>query len=163
MRKSILVLAVIAVTLAPPAAAQEQVPREWFGTWTLNIAKSSYTPGPPPYRRASYRIEPANDGGLQVTYDMVYPRGGVSHLEWTGRLDGRDYPVQGIDEFMSYAYQRRGDGSYEVVVKVDGRPVASSTIRLSADGRTMTTTTIGRNASGRRVETITVYEKQVRR
>jgi hypothetical protein len=159
VRKSVIFLVVFAATLAPPSAAQEQVPRAWFGTWTLNIAKSSYSPGPPPYRRASYSIEPWGDGGLKVTYDMVYPRGGVSHFEWIGRLDGRDYPVQGIDEFMSYAYQRRDDRSWDVIVKVDGRRVAVSTIRLSADGRTMTTTTIGTNASGRRVETVTVYEK----
>lgn len=141
---------------APPALAQ--VPATWIGTWTLNIDKSSYDPGPPPYRRASYVIEAFGDG-LKVTYDMVYPRGGVAHLEWIGKLDGRDYPVQGLDEAMTYAYAPRPDGSYEVVVKVDGRPVARSTIVLSADGRTMTTTTRGVNASGRPITTVTVYDK----
>jgi hypothetical protein len=140
-------------------AALAQVPAAWFGAWTLNLERSTYDPGPPPYRRAMYRIEPWQDG-LKVTYEMVYPRGGVTHLEWTGRLDGRDYPVQGLDEFMTYAYRPADDGSYEVVVKVDGRPVASSRITLSADGRTMTTRTSGRNAAGRQVTTVTVYEKQ---
>jgi hypothetical protein len=154
-------VSVLAVFLAVGAArGQEPVPREWFGTWILNVAKSTYEPGPAPYRRASYRIEPSGGDGLTVVYDMVYPRGGVAHLEWTGRLDGRDYPVQGIDEFMTYAYRRRDDGGYEVIVKVDGRQVASSTIQLSADGRTMTTTTTGRNASGGRVQTVTVYERE---
>lgn len=154
-RLSVIVAALIA--LAPVASAQ--VPEAWFGIWTLNLEKSAYDPGPPPYRRAMYRIEPWQDG-LKVTYEMVYPRGGVSHLEWTGRLDGRDYPVQGMDEHMTYAYRALADGSYEVVVKVDNRAVASSRIVLSADGRTMTTTTRGRNASGRAVVTTTVYEKR---
>lgn len=149
----------MAVALAEPGAAAPQVPAAWFGTWTLNIAKSTYDPGPPPYKRATYTIEPWEDG-LKVTYEMVYPRGGVTHLEWTGRLDGQDYPVQGIDELLTYAYRPRPDGSYEVVVKFDTRVTATSMITLSADGRTMTTTTAGKGARGQDVVTATVYEKQ---
>ena len=151
--------ATILATAAPAQRTAAQVPSAWFGTWKLNIARSMYDPGPPPYKRAFYTIEPWQDG-LKVTYEMVYPRGGVAHLEWTGKLDGRDYPLQGLDEAMTYTYTPRADGSYGVDVKVDGRLVASSTIVLSDDGRTMTTTTRGRNASGRQVTTITVYEKQ---
>ena len=134
-------------------------PAGWLGTWTLNVAKSAYDPGPPPYKRASYTIEPAGDG-LKVTYDMVHPRGGWTHLEWTGRLDGRDYRVQGLDEVVTYAYRPVGDGSYEVSVKFDGRITAVSRITLSVDGRTMTTVTRGTGAGGREVLTTTVYEKQ---
>ena len=32
--------------------------------------------------------------GIKVVYDMVRPRGGVTHMEWTGKLDGMDYAVQ---------------------------------------------------------------------
>jgi len=130
-----------------------------MGTWTLNVAKSTYDPGPPPYKRATYTIEPAGDG-LKVTYEMVHPRGGWTHLEWAGKLDGRDYRVQGIDEVLTYAYRPVGDGSYEVSVKFDGRLTAVSNVTLAADGRTMTTTTVGRGARGQDVTTRTVYEKQ---
>lgn len=147
-----------AIALTATLDAQPAPPAAWFGTWHLNVAKSTYDPGPPPYKRASYRIEPWEDG-LKVTYDMVHPRGGVTHLEWTGKLDGRDYPLQGIEEFMTYAYTPAGDGTYEVTVKVDGRAVARSTITVSPDGKTMTTTTAGRNSSGGAVTTTTVYEK----
>jgi hypothetical protein len=155
----VVIAAVLTLTAAiASAVAQPRVPPDWIGRWSLNLSKSTYVPGPPPYKRASYTIEPWEDG-VKVTYQMTYPRGGVAHLEWIGRLDGRDYPLQGLDEAMTYAYARRSDGSYEVIVKVDGRAVATSTIVLSADGRAMTTTTRGRNASGRAVTTITVYEK----
>ena len=149
--------AVIVVLLQAAAAAQ--VPSAWFGAWKLNVAKSTYDPGPAPYARASYTIEPAGDG-MKVSYDMVHPRGGWTHLEWTGRLDGRDYRVQGIDEVLTYAYRPVGDGAFEVVVKFDGRPTALSRVTLSADGRTMVTTTKGRGARGQEVVTTTVYEKQ---
>jgi hypothetical protein len=91
---------------------------------------------------------------------MVHPRGGVTHLEWTGRIDGTDYPVQGIDEVLTYAYRPAKEGSYEVVVKFDGRVTAVSEVTLSTDGRTMTTTTRGKGARGQDVVTRTVYEKE---
>jgi hypothetical protein len=149
--------AVIVVLLQVAAAAQ--VPSAWFGAWTLNVAKSTYDPGPPPYKRARYTIAPAGDG-MKVTYEMVYPRGGWTHLEWTGRLDGRDYRVQGIDEVLTYAYRPVGDGSFEVTVKFDGRTTAVSRVTVSSDGRTMVTTTRGKGARGQDVATTTVYEKR---
>jgi hypothetical protein len=141
--------------------AEGQVPAAWFGTWVLNVGKSTYDPGPAPYRRATYEIQPWQDG-LKVIYELVYPRGGVSHLEWTGRLDGRDYPVQGLDEVLTYAYHPLPDGSYEVVVKIDGRITARSLVTLSQDGRTMTTKTAGKGARGQDLTTTTIYEKQQR-
>jgi hypothetical protein len=130
----------------------------WYGTWTLNVAKSTYTPGPPPYRRARYVIEPWNEG-VKVTYDMVYPRGGTTHLEWIGKFDGQPYQLQGVDEHVTYAYRRIDDRTYEVIVRIDDRLAATSKVTLSADGKTMTTTTAGRDASGRAVTTTTVYER----
>ena len=152
-------LAAVIVILFAQAGAIAQVPAGWLGTWTLNVAKSTYDPGPAPYKRATYRIEARGDG-LKVTYDMVHPRGGVTHLEWSGKLDGGDYPVQGIDEVLTYAYRPAGDGSFEVTVKFDGRVTAVSHVTLSADGRSMITTTKGRGARGQEVLTRTVYEKQ---
>jgi hypothetical protein len=150
--------AVIVILLAQ-AGAVAQVPAVWLGTWKLNVAKSTYDPGPAPYQRATYTIEPHEDG-MKMTYDMVHPRGGVTHLEWEGKLDGRDYPVLGIDEVLTYAYRPAGDGSFEVIVKFDGRVTAVSRVTLSADGRTMITTTTGRGARGQDVLTRTAYEKQ---
>jgi len=126
----------------------------------LNVGRSAYDPGPPPYKRATYIIEPWGDDGMTVIYEMVHPRGGVTHLEWTGKLDGRDYQLQGIDAFVTYAYNQASPGVYETIVKMGGRVAAKSTITLSSDGKTMTTTTKGADAAGRAVTTITVYEKQ---
>ena len=138
----------------------------WFGTWELNLEKSVYNPGPAPYKRASYRIEPLDsargkplDDGIKVVYDMVRPRGGVTHMEWMGRLDGMDYAVQGVEEYVTNAYRALSDREWEVVLKVDGRVAARSRISLSADGNTMTTVTTGRNAQGADVKTTTVYER----
>jgi hypothetical protein len=150
---------VVAAVLAATGPADAQVDSGWFGSWRLNLERSTYRPGPAPYRRATYRIEP-HANGIRVIYDLVRPRGGVTHLEWTGQFDGRDYPVQGVDEFVTYAYQRIDDRTYEVITKVDGRPAATSRAVLSADGRSITTTTAGRDSRGVDVTTVTVYERQ---
>ncbi len=97
---------------------------------------------------------------MKVIYDMVHPRGGVTHLEWQGRIDGKDYPLQGIDAFVTYAYTQVSPGIYETIVKMGGRAAAKSTIAVSADGKTMTTTTKGVDSAGRAVTTVTVYERR---
>jgi hypothetical protein len=151
-----IVLAVLTILLASPAAGQTYEP--WLGEWRLNTDKSTYNPGPAPYRRASFRIEPWMDG-VRVVYDMVRPRGGVIHMEWDGRFDGREYPVQGLEEHVTYAYARVDDRTYDIVARMDGRIAASSRTAVAADGRTITTITVGRDAQGRDATTTTVYEK----
>jgi hypothetical protein len=97
---------------------------------------------------------------VHVVYQLVRPRGGVAHLEWTGRFDGRDYPVHGVEEVVSYAYRPAGPRAYDIVTKLDGRASAVSRAELSPDGRSITTRTSGTDASGRFVTTVTVYVKR---
>src|SRR5687767_11599336 len=79
-----------------PAFSATQGPSPWIGTWRLNPSKSTPTSNSP-YKRVTLKIESWEDG-LKVVYDMVGIRGGVNHVEWTGRFDGKDYLVQGVDE-----------------------------------------------------------------
>jgi hypothetical protein len=150
MRPLIISLLLVVLVAAPAVAAGPDVPDAWLGSWALNVARSTYASGDAPYKRATYRIERAGER-FRVIYDMVHPRGGTTHLEWTGQMDGRDYPLQGVDQAITYAYAPAGPDAWEIVVKIDGRVAARSRVTVSADGRTMTTTT-GGNA--------TVYEKR---
>ena len=156
LSRRVVLTAALAAALPQLAAAQSYEP--WLGTWILNVDKSTYSPGPPPYKRATFRIERRQDG-VRVTYEMVRPRGGVIHMEWDGRFDGREYPVQGLEEHVTYAYTRIDDRTYDIVARMDGRVAASSRTAVSADGRTITTITVGRDAQGRDATTTTVYEK----
>lgn len=110
-----------------------------FGTWRL-VSSS----GPSAYSRVTCKIEPWQEG-VRVVYDMVGLRGGVTHWEWTGKLDGKDYPLEGIEENVTDAYSRVDDHTYRVVLKVDGKPATTSTISISADGKTMTVTSSSSN------------------
>src|SRR5262245_35756280 len=87
--------------LAQATLAQEREPL--VGTWRLDFAESTFASGPPPYIRLTCKIDRWEDG-LKVTYDMVGERGGVTHWEWTGRVDGKDYALQGIEEVVTNAY-----------------------------------------------------------
>lgn len=148
----------LVATNASPA--EEQTPNEaaWFGTWQLNPAKSTTRADASPYKRVTTRLEPTEDG-LTVVYDMVGTRGGVTHMEWRGRFDSRDYPVQGVDYVLTNAYRRIDDRSYAIVVKVDGAVAATAVVVVSPDGRTLTVSTAERDPRGQTVNTTAVYEK----
>ena len=141
------------VASTPPPV---QAPADWFGIWALNPTRSTYSPGPPPFRRATRRIERAGDG-IRIIDEMVRNRGGITHYEWTGRFDGVDAPVQGVEVVLTNAYRRIDERTLELIQKIDGEVVATSRVTLSADGRTITTVNSSRTASA-----TTVYEKRQR-
>jgi len=140
-----------AFILAEPIIARQQAP--WFGTWVQDLSAPARL-SPLPYKKVTVRIEPWRDG-LRVVYDMVRTRGGITHIEWEGKFDGGDYPVQGVDSFLTNAYRQLDGRSYEVLIKVDGRPAATATAVVSEDGRTLTVTTV---EQGR--QSTAVYRRQ---
>jgi len=150
-------LVAFALLSAPPPLLGQT--SDWFGTWRLDLQKSVYSPGPAPYARATMKVQPLDAGRVRFSYDFVYPRGGVQHLEWDGRFDGRDYMVQGADEYVTYAYRQTGGRTYDIVAKLDPRETAVAKVTLAADSRTLTTITRSRNARGEEIANTTVYEK----
>jgi len=156
MRRRSLLALLIALALSLVAHAEQEAP--WTGTWRLDEARSTARSGPSPYARTTLRIETVGDG-LLVAYDMVGTRGGQTHIEWRGALDGRDYPVQGVDSVMTNAYRLLDERSYEIVVKLDGRPMATTRVSVSPDGATLTAVTVERG-EGRVLTTTAVYARQ---
>lgn len=156
VRPRMLAVVGLLLTLTSATGAQDRAP--WFGTWRLDPARGTQRTTPSPYKRVTLSISPLGDG-LKVTYDMVGTRGGVSHREWTGRLDGQDYPMQGVDYVMTNAYRLVNDRSYEIAVKMEGNQVATATATVSPDGSTLTVVTRERDAGGKPVESTAVYTR----
>jgi hypothetical protein len=119
----------------------------WLGTWKLSKPDARY-------KRVITRIEPWEDG-IRVTYDMVGTRGGVTHMEWTGKFDGKDYPVEGVDYVLTNAYKLINDHSYEIVIKVEGSVAATAKVEVSPDGKTLTTVTSQKSGTS-----TAIYDKQ---
>jgi uncharacterized protein (UPF0297 family) len=142
----------IVLALTGPLSGQPHP--SWLGTWTLNLARSTYSPNPPPYKRAIRRIERSGDD-IKIIDEMVRSRGGVTHLEWTGKFDGQDYPVQGVELVLTNAYRRVDDRTYELIQKIDGDVVATARVAMSPDGRTITTVNSSKTASA-----TTVYDRK---
>jgi hypothetical protein len=106
----------------------------WFGRWqaTSNDAR---------YKRIVLTISPLDHDRIRVAYDMVGIRGGVNHLEWTGRFDGADYPVHGLDYVMTNAYSPIDDRSCSILIKVEGRRSGTTLVTISPDNQTLTAVT----------------------
>ena len=127
----------------------------WVGVWVLTSAVSANNPNVARvYSRATRSISSA-DSTVTIVDDLVRIRGGVVHTEWTGTLDGRDYPVEGVEIYLTSAYRQVDDHTLELTQKVDGRAVVRATLTLSPDGRTITATTTDGITT-----TTTVYTKR---
>jgi hypothetical protein len=144
------IIVVVLVTVLCPGLLGAQSTAVWFGVWKLNVARSSYASGTPPYKRATRRIEPS-ERGVRIVDDLVRHRGGVLHLEWIGRFDGLDYPVQGVEAVLSNAYRCQDGRTCELVQKLDGEVVVTARLAISPDGKALTTVAAGFT---------TVYEKE---
>lgn len=96
-----------------------------------------------PYKRGSRTISALPDGTVTIIDDLVRNRGGVLHTEWTGKFDGLDYQVQGVEVVLTNAIRSVSERTCELVQKLDGRIIARVRLELSADGRVLTATSTG--------------------
>ena len=129
----------------------------FMGTWKMNDAKSKIGMGGA--KNGSVVYEMAGDS-IKVTVDGVDPDGKPLHSEWTGKLDGKDYPVTGHAQEDSRAYKMLGPNTLTFTVKKDGKVTETGRIVVSADGKTRTVTTTETDAKGMKVMSKAVYDKQ---
>jgi hypothetical protein len=128
-----------------------------MGTWKLNEAKSKIGPGAPKNTTVVY--EAAGDS-VKVTVDGVDSDGKATHNEWTGKFDGKDYPVTGDTTADTRSYTRINAHTNTLTNKKDGKPTLTGRITVSADGKSRTVTISGTNAKGEKVTSTAVYDKQ---
>jgi hypothetical protein len=128
-----------------------------MGTWKLNEAKSKFAPGTPKNTTVVY--EAAGDD-VKVTIDGTGNDGNPTHNEWTGKFDGKDYPVTGDPNSDARSLTKIDDHTLAFKVKKDGKVTISGRIVVSADGKSRTVTTSGTDAKGTKVKSTAVYDKQ---
>ncbi len=128
-----------------------------MGTWKLNEAKSKMAAGIPQNNTVVY--EAAGDS-VKITIDGVDGDGKPTHTEWTGKFDGKDYPVTGDVTSDTRSYKQINDHTLTFAGKKDGKVSLSGRIVISADGKTRTVTINGTDATGKKVKGSAVYDKQ---
>ncbi len=128
-----------------------------MGTWKLNEAKSTLAPGAPKNNTVVY--EAAGDN-VKVTVDGTDKDGKPTHNEWTGKFDGKDYPVTGDPSSDARSYTKIDDRTLGLNVKKGGKVTTSGRIVVSADGKSRTVTTSGTDSKGKKVKSTAVYDKQ---
>jgi hypothetical protein len=127
-----------------------------IGTWKLNEAKSKLSAGGPKNTTVVY--ETAGDS-VKVTTDGTED-GKPAHTEWTGKFDGKDYPVAGDPNSDTRSYKKVNDHTLAFTNKKGDKVTLSGRAVVSADGKTRTVTVNGTDSSGKKFASTAVYDKQ---
>ena len=130
----------------------------FLGTWVLNVAKSKYTPGPPP--KSQTVVWEAAGQGVKITAKGMDANGKPTTTSYAPNYDGKDYPVTGNPDWDATSMKRVDARTVEVTRKKAGKIVQTGTIVISSDGKTRTNTTSGVDAQGRKIKTVAVYDKK---
>lgn len=146
--------------MASTAGAVAQTTKDPFvGTWTLNAAKSKYTPGPAP-KSASTTIE-AGGTGYKFTVSQTPSTGAVQEWSFTTGADGKPAKIMGNNPNADTTTYKRIDArTLESVSSRNGKETTRQRNVVSADGKTRTVTTTGVDAAGNKIDNVAVYEKK---
>jgi hypothetical protein len=154
IRKALVVIAVsMCAAMAVCYAAQDVL----IGTWKLNASKSKIAPGQANNSTVAYSM---SGDSVKVVIDGTDGAGKPIHQEWTGKYDGKDYPVTGSDTADTRAYTRLSSRSFTVREKKGGKVVNTVHVVVSPDGKTRTVTSNGTDPSGKKFASTAVYDKQ---
>lgn len=145
----------VALCLAGAALSFAQSPE--MGTWKLNEAKSKIPAGAPKNTTVVYTAAGDN---VKVTTDGTGRDGQPAHTEWTGKFDGKDYPLTGDSSADSRSYKRINDHTLELTNKMGGKAVATGRIVVSPDGKTRTLHLSTTDSAGKKISSTGVYDKQ---
>lgn len=137
---------------APPSSATNP---HLFGTWRLDLAKSRYTPGPPP--RGETRIYARDATGVKGIIERHYADGRKEVIEYRADAD-QDSPVSGTQAYDTARFRRIDDNTTEAVLSHAGRVYGYARRIISADGQTLTIT-FRRLETGDMVNNVAVYSK----
>ena len=115
------------------------------GTWKLNEAKSKLAGGP----KNNLVVYEAAGDNVKITVDGTDSDGKPTHNEWTGKFDGKDYPVTGDPSSDARSYKMVNDHTLSFTNKKDGKVTLTGRIVVAADGKSRTVTVSGTDSKVR--------------
>jgi hypothetical protein len=153
--KARMLLLTVALCFAGTAFSYAQSPQ--MGTWKLDEAKSKIPAGVVKNSTVIYTTDGDN---VKVTTDGTDSAGKPLHTEWTGKFDGKEYPLTGDPTTDSRSYKVVDDHKLDLTGKKNGKVVNTGHVEVSKDGKTRTLHLTGTDSSGKKVSGVSVYDKQ---
>jgi len=150
--KTVSLVALISVAAAAMCLARNPT----AGTWKLNESKSTFGDGA---GKSTMVVWEKVGHEQKCTVDGVDASGKKTHTVWTGKLDGKDYPITGDVQSDTRSFKLNGEKTLDMVSKKDGKIVGDGTIVVSEDGKTRTVTNTMTNAKGEKVTSKLAYDK----
>jgi hypothetical protein len=129
-----------------------------IGTWKLNLAKSTYSPGRPP--RSNTITFEAVEGGRRSTVETIDAQGSSSKRVTLEFDDGKFHPVTDVPAFDAQATKRVDESTTWVIRTKAGKVVQTLILAVSTDGKTASLTVAGVTANGLPLYNVNVWDKQ---
>jgi hypothetical protein len=148
------VLAVAGVTVTSAADAPDPV----IGTWTLNLAKSQFKPGPAP--KSQTRTYSSDADGISLTYTGVAADGSPIYGQSTFKYDNKAYSISGSPDYDAISLKRVNDSTVTSIMMKAGKKVGLTTRTISAHGKVLTLSTKATDVNGTPYDNVGVYDKQ---
>jgi hypothetical protein len=155
MKKKALALSVFVLFAA--VAATFAADDAFTGTWKLNEAKSKIAAGAP---KSTTVIYATSGDTVTVVVDGTAADGTPSHITWTGKYDGKDYPVVGDSTTDMRSYTKVNAHTLSLTSRKAGKVVNTIRVVVAADGKSRTVTTTSTDAKGAKTTSVSVYDKQ---
>jgi hypothetical protein len=156
LRLALLVSCVSAPSLtaqAPPSQRADPY-RLVLGTWELNVAKSV---DPPKSQTRTYEMTGPN---LKLTDHIVDTDGHETVVVWSGRFDGKDYPVIGSAAFDAQAITASDAYRSTFTTKKAGKVVSHGTRVVSPDGKVLTVSGTFTTPEGKHGKFLSVFDRR---
>ena len=97
---------------------------------------------------------------LEQVHDFTRQDGQHSHLEFTAKYDGRQYPLEGSELYNTVSLHSVSEHEVRQVFQLDGKTTVEATRTVSADGRRLTIDTAGALPStGNAFRNLIIYER----
>jgi hypothetical protein len=156
MNNTMRALVVGALLLAGSVTASAADPA--VGTWKLNLAKSTFKPGPAPKSQLRSYVETPQ--GLLLTVTTVAANGAETTATTTFKDDGKDYPITGNPAFDSISVKRVDENTVNSTQKKAGKVVGHGVRSVAKDGKSLTFKQMAMTPDGKMTDDVMVYDRQ---
>lgn len=153
-------------------SAQAPTPDPVDGTWRINPARSSYSPGPAPRQMGTQirRFATLEGGWHLFELTSVTPEGDPVFQSVAFKIDGKQYPVYSSTSLVPFmttgrpsnitrVWRRIDTHTTEFTTYTNGVPGLAIVRAVSKDGKTYTETSKGKDGVGREVHNVVVFDR----